>query len=167
MTRITLGFVLVLAACLDNGGSSDPGAPGPGPGGTPIQPVAGAWSYSDTPVSDTCPGNVDTQEAGTFAIDQVAATGFRIVPNDGTDPFDCTLSGAGFDCPDRIKTVDDLHPDLDAVITVHGAVNGTFSSSGTGTGSQHANATCVGTDCNAAGNVFPCSASVTFTIHAL
>ena len=164
MTRFALGIALVLVACVNNGGGNgddviDPGAD--------VQPVAGAWSYSDTPVSDTCPGDVKTEESGTFAIDSVTAAGFRIVPGDGTDPFACDLSGGDFNCPDRVKDVEDLRPSVDAVITVHASATGTFSSTAAGTGSQNANATCAGADCDIQGNVFPCSASVHFTIHTL
>jgi len=161
MTRIVLGFCLALFACTTNNTPGDDDG-----GGGP--PVEGLWSYSDTPKTNTCPGDVKTEEAGTFAIDQVTATSFRIAPNDGTDPFTCNLSddGSFFNCPDRVKDVEDLHPDFDAVITVHASASGTLSSPTSGNGSQNANASCAGTDCDAAGNVFPCSASVDFTIHA-
>ncbi len=174
MDRIALGFIFVLAACASNSGDDT----GPNPDGNTtmgsdsgnngdVQPRAGAWSYTDAPVSSTCPNNVPTEEAGSFVIDQVTASGFRVVPGDGTDPFPCTLGGGGnFDCPDRVKTVEDLRPSLDAVITVHASASGSFSSATAGTGEQHADATCAGTQCNAAGNVFPCAASVTFTIQA-
>lgn len=164
MARIALGLCLVLAACAtNNSGDDDPIDPDP-PGD--IEPREGIWSYSDTPISNTCPANIDVGESGSFAIESVTATGFRIIPNDGTDPFDCTLDDGEFDCPDRVKTVEDLRPSVDAVITVHARANGRFSSSTAGSGSQSADATCEGTQCNIAGNVFPCSASVSFTIRA-
>jgi hypothetical protein len=159
MTRLVLGLCLVLVACASNGPTE--------PGGDDVQPVEGAWSYSDTPKTNTCPGDVDTQEAGLFAIDGVTSSGFTIVPNDSTDPFTCSLSSDGrFNCPDRVKDVEDLRPDFDAVITIHASATGSFDSPQSGAGSQNANASCEGADCDAAGNVFPCSASVDFTIHA-
>jgi hypothetical protein len=165
MARFALGLCLVLAACVTN--NDDPGEDpfDPPPTGD-IEPEAGIWSYSDTPISNSCPGNVNVGEAGSFAIEAVTSTGFRIVPNDGTDPFDCTLDDGEFDCPDRVKDVEDLRPTVDAVITVRARANGQFSSETFGAGEQSADATCEGTQCNAAGNVFPCSASVSFTIRA-
>jgi hypothetical protein len=158
MARIALGITLVLAACTSNGTVADDD--------DDVVPATGAWSYADTPVSDTCPGDVKTEESGAFAIDQVSAAGFRIIPNDGSDPFTCDLSGADFNCPDRVKDIEDLRPSVDAVITVHASATGSFSSDLAGTGSQNANATCAGNDCDIQGDVFPCSASVHFTIHA-
>ena len=171
MTRFALGLCLVVAACGTNAQGDDdthnPGPDGP-PSSGPIQPRAGSWGYSDTPVSNTCPGNVRTGEAGMFVIADVTATGFRIVPGDGTAPFTCNLSNNGaFDCPDRVKDVEDLHPTVDAVITVRAMANGVLSSATAGTGSQMATASCAGGGCTLGGAAFPCSASVSFTIHAL
>jgi hypothetical protein len=157
MTRLVLGLCLVLTACTDNTGGND----------DPFSPAEGAWSYSDTVKSNTCPGDVDVQVAGAFAITNVTDSDFRIVPNDGTEPFSCDLlSDNRFNCPDRVKSVEDLRPDIDAVITIHASASGTFSSAESGSGSQNANASCEGSDCDAAGDVFPCSASVDFQISA-
>jgi hypothetical protein len=158
MTRLVLGLCLVLVACATN---NPPG------GDDDFVPVEGPWSYSDTPKTNTCPGDVDTQESGLFAVADVTGDSFRIIPNDGTDSFTCELlSDNRFNCPDRVKDVEDLRPDFDAVITIHASATGTLTSDTSGNGSQNANASCEGTDCDAAGNVFPCSASVDFTIRA-
>lgn len=161
-----------------NTGDDDEGPPpdataGDGPRGdappTTIVPRAGTWTYADTPVSNTCPANTPVGEAGTFVIDQVTASSFRIVPGDGTAPFSCNLSGAAFDCPERASRTEDLTGSgIDAVIAVRARASGTFASSTHGTGDQSATATCSGTQCGVLGaNTFPCSASVTFVIDAL
>lgn len=132
-----------------------------------VAPRAGAWQYSDTPVSNTCPPNTPLGEAGTFIIDQLTPTSFRIVPGDGTAAFPCSYDATGFSCPDRLSHVEDLRPSLDALIMVHAVASGSFSSSTAGTGNQTATATCSGSQCNVLGaNAFPCMAKVSFVITA-
>src|SRR5262249_23695808 len=99
-------------------------------------------------------------------IDQVVSASFRIVPTDGTDAFTCNTTGAQFDCPNRASFVMDYHPSIDAVLTVHAKVTGTFSDATHATGQQAPTADCVGTQCSVLGTV-PCSFTVNFVIRAL
>jgi hypothetical protein len=173
MSRIAYGLVLLIAACGTTKGNnpnvdagSNSGSDGGPPGGNAV-PRAGAWQYNEvTPVSNTCPSNTPTIENGAFVIDTVTATSFRIVPNDGTAPFTCSLSSTGFDCPNRGNAVEDLHPGLDAIVNAHAVANGSFSTSTHGTGRQEATVTCTGTQCNALGASFPCTIKVDFKIDA-
>ena len=135
----------------------------------PVQPKAGGWHYAETtPISSTCPANTPTGANGNFVIDQVTAASFHVVPNDGTAPFTCTLSGGQFDCPDRAAATEDYRPQVDAVLTAHATADGTLTSTTRATGRQRATVSCAGTQCDALGpNTFPCSAEVSFVIEAL
>jgi hypothetical protein len=155
---------LVLAACTNN--ATPPGEEpdaGPGPG-SDVSPRAGGWYYADsTPVHNTCTQNVQG-EAGEFAIDKVLDGSFHVIPNDGTTPFTCSLTHGSFDCPDRAWDTRDLRPGVDAVLTVHGTADGTFSSSVRATGQQKATVTCTGSGCSSLG--LPCTFDVNFVIAA-
>ena len=161
---------LALAACTNNGpmnpgGGDDDAQPDAGPGpGSDVLPKQGAWYYAEsTAVHSSCNQNVQG-ENGEFAIDQVSPASFRIIPNDGTAPFTCSLSHGSFDCPDRAWDMEDLHPGLDANLTVHGTATGTFSASSRATGQQKATVTCTGTSCSQLG--LPCTFDVNFVIAA-
>ena len=158
---------LALSACSNDSANGDD-APSPDASDqTPITPKIGAWGYDEvTPVSSTCPGNIQQGGTGTFAIDSSSSTSFHVVPNDGTAPFSCSLTGSAFDCPERATATQDLRPALDAVVTVRAIAKGTFSSSTQATGRQEATATCAGTQCSATGATFPCMAKVDFVIRA-
>lgn len=163
---------LVFAACSNGGGSDsmmmgDDTEPDAGNTTTPVTPKVGAWEYDEvTPVSRTCPGNLQQGGTGNFAIDQASATSFHVVPADGTPNFTCTLNGSAFDCPDRLTNTQDLRPSIDAVITVRAVARGTFASAVRATGMQDATATCAGTQCALAGATFPCTVNVNFSIRA-
>ncbi len=165
--RTLLGLVVALAAC---GNSNNGGDDAPPPDGTtmsPVTPKVGLWGYDEvTPVSRTCPGTIDQGGTGTFGIDSSSPTGFHVVPNDGTAPFSCTLSGAAFDCPDRASATEDLHPQFDAVVTAHAVATGNFATATQASGRQEATVTCAGTQCAATGIQFPCTIKVDFVIRA-
>ncbi|HUS32881.1 MAG TPA: hypothetical protein VMZ53_30475 [Kofleriaceae bacterium] len=159
-----------LAACTTNNGpmssgddDGDDAAPDAGTSTTSVTPVAGLWYYAESSaVHSSCSQPVQG-EAGEFGIDMVTKSAFRIVPNDGTLPFSCTLAGAEFDCPDRAWDSEEL-ANLDATLIVHGTAEGTFSSSTRATGQQHATVTCTGSDCGSLG--LPCTFDVNFVIRA-
>lgn len=174
MSRLAyLVLSFAIAAC-----GSTTGGPGPGdvdaagtrgsdggPTGN-ASPRAGAWQYNEvTPVSSTCPTNTPTIENGTFVIDQVQPGSFHIIPDDGTDPFTCTLASGSFDCPDRGTATEDLRPGLDALVLAHATANGSFSADVHGSGRQEATVTCTGTQCSALAS-FPCTIKVDFKIDA-
>ena len=159
MTRIAL---LALALTL---GSACVADAAPGPGGS-ISPRAGDWSYAETTqVSSTCSRNIPHGQGGSFEIDQVSASSFRIVPADSTAPFTCTTRGAKFSCPNRASFVMDLRPSVDATITVHATATGTFSDATHATGNQQATVDCTGSQCAMVGPL-PCKFAVNFEIHA-
>jgi len=184
MSRITyLGFVFVLAAgCVTNnggdgngsgsgsgsgsGGGGGSGSGGGGGGGGAVTPAIGAWHYAQiTPVTNTCNPTIDAGEAGDFGIDATSTTSFHVLPNDGTDPFTCTLSNSAFDCPNRAALVHDYRPGVDAVVTVHVIANGTFSDAAHAIGMQQASVECAGSACVALGA--PCTVTQNFAIVAL
>jgi hypothetical protein len=174
MTKRLLLVCFALSACSNDGGSmmnnGDDAPPIDGSNNnnnTPVKPQVGAWDYdSVTPVSNTCPGNLQMGGIGAFAIDASSTTDFHVVPNDGTASFTCTLNGSAFTCPDRAAAVQDLRPTVDAVITMRATAQGTFTSSTRATGRQDATATCAGTQCSATGVTFPCMATVDYVIRA-
>jgi len=171
--RLTLVcLVFTITACSNdnnepnNSGDDDP-VPDASTNQNPVTPKVGAWEYDEvTPVSSTCPANIQQGGTGAFGIDQSSTASFHVIPNDGTAPFTCTLSGSAFDCPDRATNTQDLRPTLDAVLTARATARGTFSSSTRATGRQDATVTCAGTQCNAAGTSFPCNVKVDFSIRA-
>jgi hypothetical protein len=180
MTRIAfVGLALALTSACGTvppggDGSHSGSNTGPAPdGGTVPEPVpssvsprAGVWNYGEvTPVSTTCSAVTPHGEDGDFAIDQVLAASFRILPGDGTSPFVCTWNTVGFSCPARLSFVADSRPAVDAVITGHATATGKFSDSGHGTGRQNAKIDCTGTRCAQIGT-FPCDFAVDFAIHA-
>ncbi len=173
---LTLSFV---AACTTNEGAGGGGGSGSGSGSggggggggggvVTVSPQAGEWFYAEhTPVSTTCPGNVDSGEAGDFVIDSVTASRFRVIPADGTAPFACTLTGGtAFSCPNRV-TQTQPYPTIDATLTVHGTISGTFSAADRASGRQQATVDCTGTGCiGLAGGQLPCQYQVDFVVSA-
>lgn len=148
-------------------GSGSGDGSGDGDGGS-ITPQAGRWFYDEiTPVSSNCPNIIDEGQAGAFAVTQVSAAGFLVVPEDGADPFACTLTGAAYDCPDRVSHVEDYRPAADAVITIHAIASGTFASPTRAAGRQIATVGCAGAQCNSFGvGQLPCTFTVDFVVRA-
>lgn len=163
---------LALVACGNSGGNDnnnngDDAPPVDGSTVTPVTPRVGGWEYDEvTPVSSTCPGNLQQTGTGAFAIDTSSSQSFHVVPNDGTAPFTCTLTGSAYSCPDRAAGMQDLRPAVDAVVTVRAIASGSFSSATRASGRQEATATCAGTQCNATGASFPCTVKVDYVIQA-
>ena len=177
MSRIAIigvALSLSLSACVLEVNDADGDIDGSGDGSDDgsdtdilIAAQEGRWFYEETtPVSSTCPTNLDTGEEGHFLIAQSSTAGFRVIPNDGTDPFPCTLSGAKFSCPERASHVEDFRPSVDAVVTVHAIANGTLSSSTRATGRQQATVDCAGSQCGSFGASLPCAFTVDYVIRA-
>lgn len=168
-------IALVATACVadqnrdgDNHGTGSGSGSGSGSSsGGDAAPRAGVWHYTGvTLVSNTCDQSINRGEAGNFGIDQVVATSFRVIPDDGTAPFTCMRLNSAFTCPDRASFVDDYRPGLDAVIAVHVTADGTFSSTTRATGSQDGTIDCAGTQCAVLGTL-PCTFTQDFVIQAL
>lgn len=128
-----------------------------------VVPQEGQWYYADvTEISSTC-GATDNGVAGGFAILGASAAGFTV--NDGDGQFGCSLSGSSFHCPNRAQALEDLRPDVDALVTAQATATGTFASATSGSGSQEATVNCVGSACAFAGT-WPCTFKVSFQIRA-
>lgn len=127
----------------------------------------GAWVYSETGSSVDCgQAPTPTNGFGDFAVEASSGDGFTVVPNDGTDPFDCDLSGSAFLCPDRL--VDTASQGgFDAQLEAFVEVEGTVLSSTSVQGEQQGRLECTGSDCAAAagffGATFPCTFDIQFT----
>src|SRR5688572_1204455 len=162
-------LVCLLAACSTNNndpmGDDAPPTDAPPSSGN-VTPQTGAWFYDEvTPVSSTCPANI-SNGTGAFGIDSASSSSFRVIPNDGTPSFTCTLAGKAFDCPTRAAATEDYRPGFDAVVTVNALANGTFANSTQASGRQEATVSCAGTQCAATGATFPCTIKVDFVIRA-
>ena len=145
-------------------GSGTGSGSGSGTGTTAYVPVEGAWHYVDHDVTTTnCPDIVDAgQIAGNFGITDATSAGFHVIPNDGTNEFDCTLAGATFDCPSRAAFEEIIgSTTLVASVTAEGA----FSSSTRGSGTQNGTVVCTGAGCAALG-LATCTFIATFLIEA-
>jgi hypothetical protein len=153
----------------DNGGDTG-GDNGGDTGGGDVAPRSGVWDYSEyVPSQNDCnvPGDYGNGDGG-FGLTYDGGGVFTVIPNDGTDPFDCTLDGADFNCPDRATEVVDIDQSLDATLVGQASAEGTFSDAENGTGSQTAIVDCEGADCalveSTTGADFPCTFAVDFVI---
>lgn len=163
---------LVLAACSGGGddtssGDDTPGDPDARPSGSG-DPETGQWSYDEYNVSGQgCNVGNQLNTDGDFALENHGNGTFTITPADGTDPFQCTLDGGDFDCPDR-ATESYEDPGLDARIDGQARAEGTFSDDTHGAGEQTVDVTCTGADCAtvevALGVDFPCTYTADFDI---
>ncbi len=125
-----------------------------------------AWTYSETGSSVDCgSAPAPTNGFGNFLVQNSDATGFTIVPSDGTDPFDCDLDSGAYDCPDRLVETSGqagTNVQLNAFVRVVGDV----VSSSSVTGVQEGRLECEGTDCGTAelllGTTFPCTFDIDF-----
>jgi hypothetical protein len=137
-------------------------------------PTEGRWAYDEGEVvEDSC--NLDDgswgEGDGGFALVNTDTGTFTIVPDDGGDPFVCTMSGYDFACEARLEDEEDLSAyGLDAVITVTITPDGTFLTASSMEGSQVGEAVCTGADCATAETImgweFPCILTVDFTASA-
>lgn len=132
-----------------------------------MSPPSGIWQYMDGGIIESTCGEGDlirdenksfrltNNGDGTFTVDQE------------NQDFDCTITGKTFECPDRLAGTDMPIPDVDATLSWHVSVQGTFEDENSITGTQTVNITCEGTACALAPNVigvsFPCSYEVAFT----
>jgi hypothetical protein len=141
--------------------------PGPGPD---VEPRSGIWHYDeyDFGAGGDC-GDLASQvnADGDFGLEDHGDGTFTITPVDGTDPFDCTLDGDDFHCPER-AAASYTEPGLDARLDGLASADGTFSDEENATGQQQVEITCEGSQCGvvelAAGVDFPCTFVADFTL---
>lgn len=160
---LSLSLAVALAAC---GGLGD--GDGDDEGGAPADPRSGTWSYFDGGIAMATCENAEelyrdpnttflltNNGDGTFTVDQGAE-----------EDFSCTVSGKGFDCPQRLFDQIDVDG-ADAVLTYDVAIEGTFSSDTQMSGQQTAALSCTGSACSLApqvlGTELPCTYTVDFT----
>ncbi|MBN2496471.1 MAG: hypothetical protein JXR96_17895 [Deltaproteobacteria bacterium] len=139
-------------------------------GGADADPASGLWEYDEYAASTNNCNSDDliSNGDGTFQLDNHGDGTFTITPSDGTDPFDCTIDGSSFTCPERAMVEYDLHDDgYDALITAVAVVTGTFSDDTHASGQQAATADCTGTACALAEaylqTTFPCTFTIDFS----
>ena len=131
-------------------------------------PTPGAWSYRDFGAAqNSCNSDdvVDNGDGG-FRLRDLGADAYRVEPNDGSAPFECTLDGSDLDCPNRANETVQVGG-FDAELVVHVVAKATVVDSETMEGTQDGDVTCQGTACGTlaavAGTSFPCAFSVDFT----
>lgn len=179
---LALALTTLSAACVAEGGDPEPGGGGGGGGsgsgsgsgsgnggGGSVTPQEGRWYYDETtPVTSDCSTIINQADAGDFGISQATAAGFRVIPEDGTAPFDCTLSGSSFTCPERASSTQDYRTNgIDAVVTIDAEASGTFSAANRASGRQEAIVSCTGSQCATLGaGALPCAFTVDFVVRA-
>ncbi len=149
---VALGFSLAMGAV---GCSGD------------IDPRAGVWFIdNDDVIEDTCKVDAVTLTDGEFEVYRAEDGDLIIDPQDGTDPFKCTVDGDAFECPQQLTQTIQVNP-FDAEVEVRARVDGAFDSDGAATGVRHADLTCTGGDCDSLaasfGTSLPCQMSVSFS----
>lgn len=157
------------------GGGSDGGGGGSdsGGGGGGGDPVSGFWIYTETAVlQDTCNASqTPSNGGGGFQIINNGDGTLIIDPDDGSDPFSCTLEASGaFTCLERLDRNEPVGAGFDATFEIRVSAQGVFTSNTEGNGEQHGTVTCAGADCAAAevflGTSFPCQVDVSFDIES-
>lgn len=143
------------------GGDSDPTEGGAGPD-------AGAWVYIDQGATENDCAFLEnpSQGAGDFEVENPGDGTFRIIPSDGTDPFECGLtSGGNFECDERYAQ-SITQPGVDASLDVLISADGVATSDDMDA-VQRGRIVCDGAACGAAeallGTTLPCTFVIPFT----
>jgi hypothetical protein len=136
-------------------------------GEDPVVPETGLWRYMELRVAeDTC----DTSAlpvSGDFQITRADEDGFTVDTRDENPNFDCSISGASYDCQDQTFTFE--ADNVDAVVTLRVSTSGTLSSTTATSGDRTIFAQCSGAACSTVEAVFatsfPCHRTVEFSAH--
>ena len=160
-----------LTACSGGGDDTSSGDDAPDPDAAPGgagDPESGTWSYDEYDVTGgDCDLGDQLNSDGAFQLDNHGNGTFTITPDDGTDPFLCTLDGGDFACPDR-ATASYEQPGVAARVDGQASADGNFADDTHGTGRQTVYVTCTGGDCGAVeaalGVDFPCTFVADFAI---
>lgn len=131
-----------------------------------FHPAEGEWLYVDeTETGNTC-GFAYEGGSGSFDLQDNGDGNVVIDPQDGSDPFVCTLEGKAYDCPERY--VEDVDIGLGAIVEVNVSAEGEFDSAKAGSGSQTAVLSCKNATCQAAaalaGVPDPCVIAVSYDL---
>ncbi len=134
--------------------------------GDELVPKSGVWTYGGSELaSNSCGNDPPTDPAGKFTLEVTGDGAFTVKDDDFDDPFQCTLDGDSFSCPNRDSGVYQV-PMLDAKIYYAVSVSGSFDSDTDVTGTQVVKARCEGASCTIAaeyaGYTLPCEYSYTF-----
>jgi hypothetical protein len=131
-----------------------------------VLPEQGFWFYEESaPISTTCNARVPRPRSGTFFLDQLTATSYRVFPSDGLPPFTCTITDNRFNCPTRATIEIDVFG-LDADLTLQIHASGVHTDARHGVGKQDVAVTCSGSQCNQIGPM-PCGYVHNFTDHEI
>ncbi|MEM6991724.1 MAG: hypothetical protein AAF721_14555 [Myxococcota bacterium] len=136
-----------------------------------IDPRAGIWFIdNDGVIEDTCKVSAVQLTSGEFKVFRAEDGDLIIDPQDGTEPFKCTIDGDAFECPNRLSQTISVGS-FDAEVDVHAHVDGAFDSDESASGVRHAELSCRGDDCDSLAASFstslPCEMSVSFTADYL
>jgi hypothetical protein len=131
------------------------------------EPESGTWNFvAGEQTQNTCNYDGVGGVAGDFLLDNNGDGTLTIDPQDGSDPFECTLDGDDFDCAERFQGETDI-TGYDATLVTHASAQGTFGSSTSASGSQSGRVACEGSDCGAlaslVGATLPCDFTERFT----
>lgn len=168
-TSFRLSFAVAVPmslAAIGCGGTSDSGDDKPG-----FAPAEGTWeSGTYTVIDDGCGAYEDTQtdEGDEYTVTHDGDGYFELSVDAGDVKvkWDCALDGKTFDCPEEMIGLSDMSSEgVDAVLTMSGAMAGTFSSEEAGQLDITIGATCTGADCSMLESLaemdLPCSTTVT------
>jgi hypothetical protein len=157
-------------------GTTDPSDSDPDTGetGSDRPPQDGQWQYSELGQGTNDCTFVDdpSNGFGIYLVSNGGAGMFTITPGDGTDPFECTQAGGGFDCAERLTGTYDIGMGIaDATGSILVAIEGVIESPQSMSGEQQGRIECDGGDCGTAeqylGVTFPCAFTIPFSGDAL
>ena len=129
-----------------------------------VVPEQGFWFYDETQITTNCNLPVPRTVSGTFFIDVLTTTSYRVFPGDGASSFLCGLNNASFSCPNRLVAQDAILVD-NAVLTFTVSVLGAYSDSRHGLGKQDVAVACTGSGCSTVG--VPCGFVRNFAVIKL
>ena len=175
MKRARLSLIAIVPmmlsfSCGDDGDGTGNDAGSTDDAAAAITPQSGNWVYDSYSVTRNECGVMDDQipgvDSGGFLLSVLSATTFTVRPDaGGGDPFDCTLTGATFSCPDR-QSLDEDIPALMITLSASTDAQGEFTTNEDATGTQLHTISCTGTGCPAVetnlGVTFPCEVEVAF-----
>lgn len=135
-----------------------------------LEPKAGSWNYGGSDLaSNSCGGPVPTDAAGGFTLTVNDDGSLTIVDGDFELPFECTLDGDAYTCPNRAAGSSKIE-NIDATLFYEVSVTGNFASETELSGTQVVKLRCEGASCTLAatanGYTLPCEYSFSFDATA-